>query len=224
MNTQQNKIDTAASQAQAAVSDPDVLSSQDWSALLSSAASSGATVSGVSSAAAASSNSSPSWLLILGILLLLLGLAGIGFFVYLQFFSGPKGPKKGRGGPDAGNDGEPTDFVDISSSSDGIQHREYDSDGETRSFDSIRPAGTVPYIPAAPRAPQPEVTTTPEPAEQPAPAPAPQPAEQPAPQPQSETPLPAVPTGGLEPHPKAQAEPVRDSKDFDWEKFFNDNQ
>lgn len=199
-NTQQSKVNQAASRAQAAVSDPDVLSSQNWGALLSSTASTAGTASAVSSAVSAPTNNGGgvSWLLIVGILLILLGAAGIGFFIYLQFFSGPK---KGHGGPAAGKGNEPTEFVDINSSSDGIQHRELEDD--TRSFDKIRPAGTVNRAPA-PRAPQPEANP------------------QPAPRPQS-APRPAVPSQGLEPHPRAQAEPVKDGKDFDWEKFFNEN-
>ena len=65
-------------------------------------------------------------MLILGILFILLALAGIGYFVYAQFFAGRGGPK--NGGPNGtggfNGDEDETDFVDISSSSDGLQHRE----------------------------------------------------------------------------------------------------
>lgn len=204
VNTQQSKVNQAASRA-AAVSDPDVLSSQNWNELLSSAAS--GTAAGAVSAVSSAVSSTPSgngggisWLLVVGILLILLGVAGIGFFIYLQFFSGPKngrgGPSTGR--PSAGKNEGSAEFTDISSSSDGIQHREIDTDGETISFDNIRPAGTIARAPAAPK-PAP-VQTPPQAAARP-----------------------AVPSHGLEPAPRAQAEPVQNSKDFDWEKFFEEN-
>ena len=97
-DTDQNLIDQLASQAAQANSDPDVLTSQDWSELLSQAESSGAESEdsssgallpeededdGTSSGMTASTRSS--WLLPVGVVLILLAVAGIGAFVYLQF-------------------------------------------------------------------------------------------------------------------------------------------
>lgn len=100
-NTDQALIDQLASQAAQANSDPEVLTSQDWSELLSQAgaeesgaesraSSDGAIVSpedgedGGSTGGMTASNES-SWLLPTGIVLILLAIAGIAAFVFLQF-------------------------------------------------------------------------------------------------------------------------------------------
>lgn len=113
--------------------DPEEQSNTDWSELLGGATSdtseaSSATASSgtVSSEGQKASSGGVTWMLILGILFILLALAGIGYFVYAQFFAGRGGPK--NGGPNGtggfNGDEDETDFVDISSSSDGLQHRE----------------------------------------------------------------------------------------------------
>ena len=112
--------------------DPDEQSNTDWSELLGGTASdSSEAVSAVSSSSAVSSEGQKAssggvtWMLILGVLFILLALAGIGYFIYAQFFAGRGGPQNGgpNGGGFDGNEDE-TDFIDISSSSDGLQHRE----------------------------------------------------------------------------------------------------
>lgn len=105
-DTDQGLIDQIASQAAQANSDPDVLTSQDWSELLSQAggASSGeagseaggailpgdGTDDGTGGDSDGSSgnltaSTASSWLLPTGIVFIILALAGIGLFVYLQF-------------------------------------------------------------------------------------------------------------------------------------------
>lgn len=105
-DTDQGLIDQIASQAAQANSDPDVLTSQDWSELLSQA---GGTSSGEAGSEAGgailpgddtddgtggdsdgssgnlTASTASSWLLPTGIVFIVLALAGIGLFVYLQF-------------------------------------------------------------------------------------------------------------------------------------------
>ncbi len=214
------------------MSDPNVLSSQDWGELLSgsseSAVQAGGTASDPSAASGASGNSGGglSWLLLLGIGLIVLALGGIGFFVYAQFFSnknGGRGSNHGpmdissRSGKDTGlkDDSEPMEFVDISSDSDGTQHRD-EYVPEKKAFEDIRPAGTVNRTPAAkaPDAPKTEVKKPKVSAK-----------EITAPIPQENLPrqTPPVPKRGTTSGPKSQATPVQEGKNFDWEKFFNDD-
>lgn len=129
-DTQQGLINSRANALGS--TDPDEQSNTDWSELLGGTASdSSEAVSAASSSAAVSSeghkasSGGVTWMLILGVLFILLALAGIGYFIYAQFFAGRGGPKNGgpNGGGFDGNEDE-TDFIDISSSSDGLQHRE----------------------------------------------------------------------------------------------------
>ncbi len=129
-DTQQGLINSRANALGS--TDPDEQSNTDWSELLGGMASdSSEAVSAASSSAAVSSEGQKAssggvtWMLILGVLFILLALAGIGYFIYAQFFAGRGGPKNGgpNGGGFDGNEDE-TDFIDISSSSDGLQHRE----------------------------------------------------------------------------------------------------
>ena len=115
-DTQQGLINSRANALGS--TDPDEQSNTDWSELLGGTASdSSEAVSAVTSSAAVSSEGQKAssggvtWMLILG--------------VYAQFFAGRGGPKNGgpNGGGFDGNEDE-TDFIDISSSSDGLQHRE----------------------------------------------------------------------------------------------------
>lgn len=241
VDTQTSRVEAMASQAAAAVSDPNVLSSQDWGELLSSGSDSavpaGGTVSDTSSAnSAATSNGGVSWLLILGVALIVVALCGIGFFVYAQFLSNRGGhgsnhgpmdiSSRSGGAPDPKDDTRPMDFEDISSDSDGTQHRGGYVPNSGKPLGNIRPAGTVTRAPAAspavkePAAPKPE---TPKPEVK---KPESSVKEITAPVEQADLPKrePPVPTQELTATPKSQATPVQGSKDFDWEKFFNDEQ
>jgi hypothetical protein len=214
IDTQTSRVEAIASQAEQAVSDPDVLSSQNWNELLTSSALTSGQAATVSDAASESTSSQASqsggvsWLLILGIVLILLALCGIAFFVYQQFFldhnshhpigGGPIDISSNSDGDSDLTDSEPTEFTDISSDSDGTQHRDDYVPESGKSFDSIRPAGTVARTPAADvqkpvKVKDPVVNAT----------------EITAP----------IPQEGL---PKSQATPVQGDKNFDWEAFFND--
>lgn len=123
VDTRQNEVNQAASQAQQVISDPGVLSSEDWNSILSTG--SQAQAAGTQSSSQASSSQasggkgSSSWLLPVGIALIALAACGVGAFVYLQFFSGDGHEKPDpRGG--GGDGGDATmEFTDISSFSDG---------------------------------------------------------------------------------------------------------
>lgn len=133
VQTDNAEINRNASKAAAAVSDPDMLSSQDWSELLTSGTVSGPSdgnvfnnVSGGNVRPGTSEEESEqehsggvSTALIAGIILIVLGLGGIGAFVYLQFFAG-----KRRDEDFVYDTGEITEFMDISSDSSGEQQRE----------------------------------------------------------------------------------------------------
>lgn len=192
VDTHQHEVEQAASKAGAAISDPDVLSSEDWNSLLSTgsqASSSGGTSSQTSSAAAKGGGS---WLFPVGIALIVLSACGIGAFVYLQFFSGsgPHGPGPGSGPdePDFGSEPDDLDggmdFTDISSNS------------------------TGPY---------------------PAPSPEPKPSGTPHGTSDDDT-MPIPRQARRRPErddydmSRSQAKPVgNEKKDFDWNKFFNDD-
>lgn len=230
VDTQQSRINERASQAEAAVSDPGALSSQDWSELLSSSSqpSSGAAgaVSDASSSASstASQGGGVSALLIGGIILIILGVAGIGYFVYAQFFAGR------RRRMDSLYDDELP--VDISSYSTGntepIPQEFEDISSNSTPLEHVRPAGTVQVKkPGAAAKKSPAGAKTPEgqqskPSAKPAvkPEPSDRDATMPIPQPPVQRAEPAAPLANGA--PKAQATPVQKS-DFDWEKFFNDN-
>ncbi len=152
-NTDQNLIDQLASQAAQANSDPEALSSQDWSILLSQAdgGEGGAAQSGDSDTSAggallptdgdgggsggAAVSTRSSWLLPAGIVLILFAAAGIGLFVYLQFIQPRRRaavpPTGGRIDPSADDSYAPEepqeeDYVDVSSAA----SREYPVDDD----------------------------------------------------------------------------------------------
>lgn len=139
VDTRESEIERAAERAEQAASDPGTLSSQDWGALL---VSSGA-ASGASSAAPESSpreaQEESSALLPIGVCLIAAGLAGVGAFVYLQFFRGRRGRGPGSGRPRGGGPGDSTaEFTDISSYSDGSHSRDSE---ELRSLMKAAPGG-----------------------------------------------------------------------------------
>ena len=245
VDTQTSRVEAAASQAAQALSDPGVLSSENWGELLSSGAetqSQGTAAAGtttISSTAAPANVGGVSMILILGVILIVLALCGIGLFVYLQFFSnrnggsggyGPKDPKNHSAGASKKNVDEPTmTFTDISSDSDGMQHRgDYVPENEHDIRSSSTPAAAAPVA----LAPKPQAAKTPSAANMKSTAPKPQPAKKapamdqdataPIPQPVLPDRKPVIPTQGVEPVSKAQATPVSNGSDFDWEKFFND--
>ncbi len=123
VDTRQDQIDAAASAAKEAISEPGVLSSEDWNSILSASSgvsSAGASSQSVSSAAASSGGFST--LLVAGIALILLGVAGVVVFIYLQFIrkKPPRGgPRGGSGGGRRGSDDDTLTFTDISSYSNG---------------------------------------------------------------------------------------------------------
>ncbi|HHV31577.1 MAG: hypothetical protein E7518_05330 [Ruminococcaceae bacterium] len=251
VDTKENQINQRASQAQQAVSDPDVLSSQDWSELLSSEPSSGSSAlaagvgSGTTSTSSTPSNQGGgvSVLLISGIILIVLGVAGIGFFVYEQFFAQRSGRRGGYIGPmdisshshgSSMDDTEPLEFEDISSNSDG-----HKPNGKI-TLEDLHPAGTIPTgtgkaVKKAPSQKQP-----PKPTAKPAVKKAhtgdqdptilipkdvakkaePHPASHKITVPKRETS--AAPAQDTANRPKSQATPVHESN-FDWEKFFNED-
>lgn len=119
VDTHESEIEQAASRAEEAISDPDVLSSQDWGSLLSAGSQAEAgTAAQSSQAPSGTAQGGGAWLFPVGIALIVLSACGIGIFVYLQFFSAP-GP--GKPGSTGGGDSRPKDmeFTDISSHSDG---------------------------------------------------------------------------------------------------------
>lgn len=123
VDTRQNEVNAAASAAKAAISDPDVLSSEDWGAILStSSAQSGASSAASSGAVSSAADSSGGFskLLLAGIALIVLGAAGVVVFIYLQFIRKPPrgGPRNGSGGGHRTTDDTMT-FTDISSYSNG---------------------------------------------------------------------------------------------------------
>ena len=119
VDTHEQEVEQAASRAAEAISDPDVLSSEDWGSLLSAASETGAAGAGTlsSSSPRTSQGGGGSWLFPVGIGLIVLSACGIGAFVYLQFFSGA-GPRIPPG-PSEGGEFKDMEFTDISSHSDG---------------------------------------------------------------------------------------------------------
>ncbi len=130
VNTDNAQINQAASRAAQATSDPDLLSSQDWSELLTSgevsqspdakpfdknfqSGSTGKEDNGNKN----EKQGSFSWILPLGIVLIVLGLGGIAFFVYAQFFASRRRDDLLDG------TGEIAEFTDISSDSSGLPQR-----------------------------------------------------------------------------------------------------
>lgn len=204
VDTKQKEIEAAASEAEAATSDPGTLSSEDWNSLLNSSGSDSSAVSSAVSSqvsSAAETTGGFSTLFLAGVILVVLGIAGVGTFIYLQFIRG-KGGKGGKGGPHGpgGPGGGATDdtivFTDVSSYSDGKKHnselfgavRQPVPDGSTQSSAKSKASAAQHSAPPVAYARTPAAKRTP---------------------PQF-----------LE---KAQAKPLETGKsDFDWEKFFNE--
>lgn len=214
VDTHQSEVDAAASQADATISEPDTLSSQNWNDVFSSGSSSSSAAAGAlqnsqaSSGAAQSNGGGFSTLLAVGIGLIVLALAGIGVFIYLQFFRGRNSlPHGGPGaGPGPDSDSRATDntveFTDISSFS-GKPERAHAPDPHEE-FDH-KPAHSRTAPEARPTRSDLDDTRVMPPRFSSAPA---------------QTPPPAVPR----PTERAQAKPVSDAKsEFDWEKFFNED-
>lgn len=251
VDTQARRVEAIASQAEMATSDPDVLSSQDWSELFTSVNSS---QSEDSSAVDTTSSDSGffqstengggiSWLLIAGIILIVLSLCGIAFFIYEQFFkdddddlfSNSRDISSHSSKKPAHKDSEPTEFIDISSNSDGHV-------GESGLESISKPATKTPKAnpqapakPAMPKASADSITPdAPIVSDEPAVPVTPAVQEDAAPQPEVKEPVaPAVQETSSETkapapepqqtdHPKAQATPVTESN-FDWGKFFNED-
>lgn len=150
-DTDQNLIDQLASQAAQANSDPDVLTSQDWSELLSQAESSGAESEdsssgallpeededdGTSSGMTASTRSS--WLLPVGVVLILLAVAGIGAFVYLQFIL----PRRRPSAPDPLTGARTDPSVDDSFRGPSYPDASYPNDGEEEGYVDVSAAAS----------------------------------------------------------------------------------
>lgn len=230
VNTHKNEVEARASQAAQTISDPDVLSSQDWGELLSSGESAASETVAAAGTVSSQTGSTPgiggvSWLLVLGVVLIVLAFCGIGLFIYLQFFF--KGLPGGglKFAPAAGTDktDEPMTFEDISSDSSGIQHRGDSVSDDTQTFTDIRSS-------SAPAAKRPSAVKT-KPAVKAPPLLKPQPALKPATSDKDVTaPLPQqiLSRGAADSSssdrtalPKSQAQPVKESN-FDWEKFFNE--
>ena len=141
VDTDNDEINENASRAAEATDDPDLLSSQDWSELLTSGEVSQSPDAKPfeniqqqeNQSGSNTSQGSFSWILPVGILLIVLGLGGIAFFVYAQFFA----PRRRAAFDDTG---EIQEFTDISSDSSGVQQREdYLFGGESEPEDLAEP-------------------------------------------------------------------------------------
>lgn len=150
-DTDQNLIDQLASQAAQANSDPDVLTSQDWSELLSQAESSGAESEDSSSGAllpeededdstssGMTASTRSSWLLPVGIVLILLAVAGIGAFVYLQFIL----PRRRPSAPDPLTGARTDPSVDDSFRGPSYPDASYPNDGEEEGYVDVSAAAS----------------------------------------------------------------------------------
>ena len=217
VDTHQSEVDAAASQADATISEPDTLSSQDWNDVFSSGSSSSSAVAGAVQNSQASSGTTQggggfSTLLAVGIGLIVLALAGIGVFIYLQFFRGRNSLR--HGGPGAGpgpdSDSRATDstveFTDLSSFS-GKPERGH-APNPHEEFDQ-KPSHSRTAPPARPARSDLDDTRVMPPRFTSAPA---------------QTTPPQAPDDAAYPTARAQAKPVSDAKsEFDWEKFFNED-
>lgn len=195
VDTNEQQVEAAASEADQATSDPGTLSSQDWNAVLNTSSNASSTVSSAVSSqvsSAAQAGGGFSTLFLVGVILVVLGVAGVGAFIYLQFIRG-KGGKGGPHGPDSPD--KATDdtivFTDISSYSDGKKHN-------SELYGAVRqPVPNGQTKKAAENHPQRPAHST---------APVRRQAEE--------------PTQYLE---RSEAKAVPSNKsDFDWEKFFNE--
>lgn len=218
VNTHKNEVEARASQAAQTISDPDVLSSQDWGELLSNGESAASETVAAAGTVSSQTGSTPgiggvSWLLVLGVVLIVLAFCGIGLFIYLQFFF--KGRPGGRlkFAPAAGpaEVDEPMTFEDISSDSSGIQHRVDSVSDDIQTFTDIRSSSasavkTKPTVKAPP-------VIRPVTSDKDVTAPLPQQILNRSAADSSSSDRTAL--------PKSQAQPVKESN-FDWEKFFNE--
>lgn len=234
VDTHANEVEKRASQAAQTISDPDVLSSQDWGELLSSGDSSSSET--VAAAGTVSSEAEPpsgiggvSWLLILGVVLIVLALCGIGLFIYLQFFfQGRRQNLKFAPAGGVQEADEPVAFEDISSYSDEAQHQTDTVSDDTQSFTDIQSSSAEA---AAPAAAEPAPAAKSRTIAKHRPAAKPQPDKRPVKPDREETaPIPqdllnrsnpSVSSPDPDSLPKSQAQPVQDSN-FDWEKFFSE--
>ena len=196
VDTQKNRIEAAASQAENATSDPDLLSSQSWDELLTSEDKNESEVE--AGAGTVSETNTPgiagvSWILILGVVLIVLALCGIGLFIYLQFFNKDKIPVKSKSQYKA-----PTEFEDISSDS---SRQVYEKNlppvsHDTKVFTNIKSSSMPPKVnPNYRRRPSSDKDET--------------------------APLPNVSRPDL--LSKSQAKPTTPKSDFDWKKFFDED-
>ena len=208
VSTDQNAIDQAARDAEEAGSDPGMLSSEDWSALLNSSSSDSSLASESSSAVSSQAPNAggTSKLFIIGIVLAVLGLTGVGVFIYLQFIYKPGGPNHPDGTGGTGDD-DTAVFTNLSSYSDGRPH--------TADTDALHKAQAGQLGEENPSEEKTQVVRLPD-----SPAAQPQPPKE-EPQPPKEKPQPKhQPPRHLA---KSQAKPVEPEKsDFDWEQFFHD--
>ena len=219
IDTHQSEVNDAASNAEAAVSDPDALSSQDWSGVFSSGGNSSQASQGaaglLSSENGNNSSGGNSWLFIAGIALIVLAACGIGLFIYLQFFRTPRsgGPRNKGMGDDMDDTEEIDSFTDISSDSSGTQQRNDLGDNENENTKPIIMSDSAVKSEilrnVKPHSSAPGVSRQAPPA-------------QAAPKAQAAQKAQVVPK--TQAAPRAQAKPVNGSKsDFDWDKFFNDD-
>jgi len=234
VDTHTNEVEKRASQAAQTVSDPDVLSSQDWGELLSSGDSSSsetvAAAGTVSSEAETPSGiGGVSRLLILGVVLIVLALCGIGLFIYLQFFfQGRRQNLKFAPAGGVQEADEPETFEDISSYSDEEQHPTAAVSDDTQSFTDIQSSSNETEAPAAAEptpAAKSRIIAKHRPAAKPQPEKRPVNPDQeetaPIPQDLLNRSNPSVSSSDPDSLPKSQAQPIQDSN-FDWEKFFNE--
>ena len=230
VNTHKNEVEARASQAAQTISDPDVLSSQDWGELLSSGESAASETVAAAGTVSSQAGSTPgiggvSWLLVLGVVLIVLAFCGIGLFIYLQFFF------KGRPGgglkfaPAAGpaEADEPMTFEDISSDSSGTQLRGDSVSDDTQTFTDIHSHSAPAVKTKSAIKTKPAVKAPPVLKPQPVLKPATSDKDVTAPIPQqilNRSRAESSPSD-RNPVPKSQAQPVKESN-FDWEKFFNE--
>ncbi|WP_312695008.1 hypothetical protein [Caproiciproducens sp.] len=230
VNTHKNEVEARASQAAQTISDPDVLSSQDWGELLSSGESAASETVAAAGTVSSQTGSTPgiggvSWLLVLGVVLIVLAFCGIGLFIYLQFFfkGRPGGGSKFAPAAGPAEADEPMTFEDISSDSSGIQHRGDSVSDDTQTFTDIHSSSaTAVKAPSAVKA-KPAVKAPSVLRPQPALKPMTSDKDVTAPIPQQ-----ILNRNGADSSssdrtalPRSQAQPVKESN-FDWEKFFNE--
>lgn len=209
VNTDEDTINRAASRAARATSDPDVLSSQDWNELLTSSAVSEADEDLFNRNTPEDNEKGSggfSLLLAGGILCIVLGVGGIAFFIYSQFFADEPlgGGKKKTKGKEAADLDSTIQFEDIQSDSSGKPLRDGYVPPKTAKKPQAakRPAtGVRPQPPTARRAAQPKP---------------------PAANPDAQTKV--LPTIQPDAAPLSQKPEGADKESFDWDTFFKDQE